>query len=114
MEYDGADVVETKTQRIFSICFGIGSDDVTGEINAEDYDEELKEMATKYEAALKAGQCFVHIRAKRSSNKDLRMLSRMTKTQEFKKVNIQGPGIESVITNSAYVAALLEGAQCNT
>jgi len=79
MDYDGAEV-ETKTQRISSICFGIGGDDVTGEINAVDYDEELKEMANKYEAALEAEQCFVHIRAKRSSNKDLKMLSRLTKS----------------------------------
>ena len=27
-----------------SICFAIGSDNVTGDINAVDYDEELKEM----------------------------------------------------------------------
>ena len=41
MDYDGMEV-ETKTQRISSICFGIASDDITGEINAVDYDEELK------------------------------------------------------------------------
>ena len=51
---------------------------------------------------------------KRSSNKDLKMLSRMTKGQEFKRANIQGPGIESVVTNSAYIAASLERAQCET
>ena len=53
MDYDGSEV-ETKTHRISSICFGIGSDDVTGEINAADYDEELKEMTTRYEEALEA------------------------------------------------------------
>ena len=93
MEYEGSEV-EVKTQRISVICFGIGSDDVTGEINAEDYDEELKQMEAKYVDALKAGHCFVHIRANRSSNKDLKMLSRVTKAHEFKKVNLQGPGIE--------------------
>ena len=56
----------------------------------------------------------MHIRAKRSSKKDLRMLSRTTKSHEFKRVNIQGPGIESVVTNSAYAASLLERAQCET
>ena len=110
MEYDGSEV-EVKTQRISAICFGIGSDDITGEINSEDYDEELKEMEAKYEAALREGHCFVHIRAKRSSNKDLKMLSRVTKAYEFKKVNIQGSGVESVITNSAQLASLLERAQ---
>ena len=79
-----------------------------------DYDEELKETANTYKAALEAEHCLVHIRAKRSSNKDLEMLSRMTQSQQFKRVNVQGAGIESVITNSAYIAALLEKAQCTT
>ena len=113
MEYDGAEV-ETKTQRISSIYLSMGSDDVTGEINAEDYDAELGGMETKYEEALEAKQCFVHIRTKRSSNKDLRMLSRMTGSQEFKRVNLQGPVIDSVVTNSAYVAELLGRARCET
>ena len=64
MEYDGAEV-EHKTQRISSICFGIGSDDIAGEINALDYAEELKEMASEYKTALEAGRCFVHMRAKK-------------------------------------------------
>ena len=55
MDYDGSEV-ETKTQRISAICLGIGSDDVTGEINVADYDEELKEMVTRYEEALEAKQ----------------------------------------------------------
>ena len=54
------------------------------------------------------------IRAKRSSNKDLKMLSRLTGNKGFKKVNLQSSDFESVITDSAYVAALLEGAQCKT
>ena len=109
MDYDGADG-ETKTQRTSSIYVDMGSDDVTGEINAEDYDAELGEMATRFEETLEAKQCFVHIRTKRSSNKDLRVLSRMTGSQEFKRVNLQGPGIDSVVTNSAYVAELVERA----
>ena len=46
MEYDGVDL-EHKTQRISSICFGIGSNDIAGEINALDYEEELKEMTSE-------------------------------------------------------------------
>ena len=92
----------------------MGSDDVTGEANAEDYAAELKEIASRYEEALEAEQCCVHIRAKRSSNRDLKMLSRMTGSQGLKMVNRQGPDLESVITNSAYVAALLGGARCET
>ena len=61
-----------------------------------------------------AEQCFVHVHAKRSSNKDLKMLSRMTNSQEFKRVNLQGPDFESLVTNSAYIATILDGAQCTT
>ena len=57
---------------------------------------------------------FVHIRAKRSSNKDLRMLSRLTQSEQFKRVNIQGAGMDSLITNSVHLAAVLEKAQCTT
>ena len=113
MEYDGAEV-ETKTQRISSIYLSTGRDDVTGEINAEDYDAELRKMEAKYEEVLEAKQCFVHIRAKRSSNKDLRMLSRMMEGAELKRVSIQSPFIDSVVTNSAYVAELLGRARCET
>ena len=67
MEYDGAEV-EANTQRISSIYLSTGRDDVTGEINAEDYDAKLNEMKAKCEEVLEAKQCFVHIRAKRSSN----------------------------------------------
>ena len=38
----------------------------------------------------------------------------MKGSQDFKKVHLQRPSIESIITNPAYVAALLEGAQCET
>ena len=63
MDYDGTEV-EAKTQRISSICLGIGNDDITGEVDAVGYDEELEAMASQYKAALEADQCFVHIRAK--------------------------------------------------
>ena len=46
MEYDGAEV-ETKTQRISSICLAVASDDIIGEVDAASYDEELKEMAAQ-------------------------------------------------------------------
>ena len=87
MDYDGAEM-ETKTQRISSICFGIGSEDISGEMSAFEYDEELKEMASEYKAAVEDGLCFVHIRATRSSNKDLRMLSQLTHYRQFKRVNL--------------------------
>ena len=71
---------------ISSVCLGIGSDDITGEVNREQCEEELEDMASAYEKAVKADECFVHIRAKRSSNRDLRTLSRMTGSRQFKKV----------------------------
>ena len=113
MDYDGLEM-ETKTQRISSICLGVSSDDSTGEVDATCHDEDLGEMAAQYKAALEAGHCFVHIRATRSSNKDLKMLSRLTGNKGFKKVNLQSSDFESVLTDSVYVAALLEGAQCKT
>lgn len=72
MEYDGSEV-EVKAQRSSSICLGIGSDDITGEMNAEGYEADIRSMAGRYQEALEDKQCFVQIRAKRSSNKDLRM-----------------------------------------
>ena len=61
-----------KAPKISSICLGIGSADKIGELNARDYDEDLKAMAEEYDAAIKSGGCFVHVRAKQSSNTDLR------------------------------------------
>ena len=51
MEYDGSEV-EVKSQRISSICLGISSDDIIGEVNVEDCEAELKDMAEKYREAL--------------------------------------------------------------
>ena len=54
IEYDGTEI-EHKSQRISSIRLGIGSDDISGELNVPDYDEELLEMANEYQAALEVG-----------------------------------------------------------
>ena len=106
MEYDGAEL-EHKTQKISSICFGIGSVDNAGEINALDYDEGLKEMASEYKAAVEDGRCFVHIRATRSNNKDMKMMSQLTQYRQFKKANLQGAGMDSINTSSKYIASAL-------
>ena len=55
MEYDGAEV-EVKVQKISSICLGISSDDIAGEVNAEECEAELKDMAVMYEDAIKLNQ----------------------------------------------------------
>ena len=64
MEYDGSEV-EVKAQRISSTCLGIGSDDIASELNAEDCEAYLRDMAEKYQEALGNKQCFVHVRAKK-------------------------------------------------
>ena len=96
------------------MCFGIGSSDKLGELKAEEYDEELRTMADEYKAALDAGGCFVHIRPKHSSNKDLKMLSQLTGKKNFIRVNLEGEKMESVVTNSKYIAEVLKKASCDT
>lgn len=101
-----------KQPKISSICFGIGSADKIGEVRAGEHEEDLKTMAEEYLSAIESGGCFVHVRAKQSSNKDLRMLSQLTGGGKFKKVNLSGVGMESVVTNSGYLADVLEKANC--
>ena len=57
-----------KTPKISSICLGIGSADKEGEVPAEEQEEEVKAMAEEYLRAIETGGCFVHVRAKQSSN----------------------------------------------
>ena len=79
-----------------------------------EYDEGLKKMESEYKAVVEDGRCFVHIRTKRSTDKDLRMLSQLTHYRRFKRVNLQGDGIDSIITNFEYIASPIERAQCTT
>ena len=65
-------------------------------------------MANEYHVAIESGGCLVHVRAKQSSNKDLEMPSRLTKGGKFKKVNLTGVGMQSIVTNSCYLAEVLE------
>ena len=85
-----------------------------GELNARDYDEDPKAMAEEYRLAIESGGCFDHVRAKQSSNKDMRMLSQLTGGGKLKKVNLVGVGMESVVTNSCYLAGVLEKANCTS
>ena len=103
-----------KQPNISSIRLGIGSADKIGELNARDYDDDLRTMAEEYRTAIEAGECFVHVRAKQSSNQDLRMLSQLTGGGKFRKVNLSGIGMESVVTKSGYLADLLEKANCTS
>ena len=69
-------------------------------------------MAEEYLSAIESGGCSVHIRAKQSSNKDLKMLSQLTGGGRFNKVNLTGAGMESVVTNSGYLVDMLTKANC--
>ena len=89
---------------------GISSADKIGEVTAREQEDELLMMAEGYRQALEAGECFVHVRAKQSSNRDLKMLSQLTGENKFHRVNLVGAEMESVITNSAYLAGVLDKA----
>ena len=103
-----------KTPKILSVCLGIGSADKIGEVTAQEQEEELKAMADEYLKAMETGGCFVHVRTKQSSNRDLKMLSRLTGGSRFQKVNFTGADVESVITNSIHLATLLQEANCSS
>ena len=60
-----------KTQKIMSICLGISSADKKGEMQAKEYEDELRQMVSEYESQTEIGQPFVHIRKCWSSNRDL-------------------------------------------
>ena len=66
-------------QRIAKICVGYGAADKKGEVTAKEYEEDMLKMAEKYKARDDTGECFVHVRKKHSSNKDLRALRQLTR-----------------------------------
>ena len=61
-----------------------------------------------------AGEWFVHVRRKHSSNKDLRMLNKLKKGPKLHKVNLNGSQAESVITNSSHLAEMIGKANCDS
>lgn len=54
----------------------------------------------------------MHIRSRNSSNRHLKALSGLTKGARFHRINLQGKFEESIITNSAKLASLIEEAKC--
>ena len=101
-----------KSQKIMSICVGQGAADKLGRLSAADYKEDLEEMAKEYRARDLAGEYFVHIRSRNSSNRDLRALSGLARGAKFHRVNLKGKLEESIITNSSRLASLTEEANC--
>ena len=109
-----ADEAPGKTQKLNSVCVGLGSSDKAGESLKEEYEEDLKEMVEAYKTCSERGGCFVHIRKKQSSNRDLRALSCLTKGTKLYKVNLVSSAIESVITNSSGIAKMVKAAGCDS
>ena len=81
---------------------------------SSEYEDDLAEMAREYKMRLDAGECFVHIRKRQSSNKDLRALSHLTKGGKFFKVNLRGTDAESILTNSAQLASVIQASGCES
>ena len=104
----------SKTPKISNVCFGIGSADKVGEATKKEQEDELKAMAEEYLKAIETGECFVHLRPKHSSNRDLRMLTQLTCHDKFRKVNFEGSEVESVTTNSNHLAEVLKKSKCTT
>lgn len=105
------DEVPEKSQRIASVCIGYGASDKIGEVERpREYEDDLKVLAEEYRVRNDAGECFVHIRKKHSSNRDLRALSELTKGGKFHKITLQGNEAESILTNSADLAKIIEKA----
>ena len=99
---------------IMSVCVGDAAVDKKGEVRAEEYDEDLKRMTEEYHEMNAAGECFIHIRKRNSSNEDLRALSGLAKGVKFHRVNLKGKLEESIIANSANLASVMEGATCQS
>ena len=73
------DEAPEKVQRIMSVCVGQGAADKLGKLSAIEYKEDLEKMAKEYAERNDAGECFVHIRSRNSSNRDLRALSGLSR-----------------------------------
>ena len=104
---------QKKVQDIMSICVGQGAADRIGRLSAIEYKEDLEKMAKEYRDRDAAGECFMHIRSRNSSNRDLRALSGLTSGARFHRVNLKGNFEESIITNSSRLASLIEDAKCS-
>ena len=108
------DEAPEKTQKINSICLGMGSSDKIGEFSEAEYKQGLEEMAEAYSEARRRGGHFVHIRKVKSSNRDLRTLNGMTDGAKLYKVNLGGSEVESIVTDSQVIAKLIESARCDS
>lgn len=60
------------------------------------------------------GRMFRPRQDKHSSNRDHRTLSEFTKGGKLHTINLQGEETESILTNSAHFASLIERAECRS
>lgn len=72
------------------------------------------EIAEECKVRRAAGECFVHVEKKFSSNKNLNLLSQLTKGAKSHKVKLWGSDAESILTNSAHVARMIKKADCES
>ena len=77
------DEAPEKSQKIMSICIGQGAADKLGGLSAAEYKDDLEKMAKEYKDRDSAGEYFVHIRSRNSSNRDLKALSGLTNGVRF-------------------------------
>ena len=61
---------QKRHKKIMSICVGQGAADKMGKLSAIEYKSDLELMAKEYKDRDAAGECFVHIRSRNSSNRD--------------------------------------------
>ena len=108
------DEAPDKVQKIMSICIGEGAADKRVGISVDAYADDSKKMAEEYRERDSSGECFVHNRKKYSSNRDLRALSGLTKRVTLYKVNLGGKEAESIFTNSAKLANIIEASNCRS
>ena len=97
-----------------SICIGQGVTDKMRRLSAAEYMEDLERMAEKYRDRDAVGECFVHVRSRNSSNRDLRALSELTHGARFHRVNLKGKFEESIITNVSRLASLIVNPACGS
>lgn len=104
-----------KSQKIPSVVVGYGAADKIGEAPCqEEYEKDLQLMAEEYQNRDNAGECFVHIRERHSSNRDLSALRELSRGGKIRSVNLRGKEAESILTNSAHLAKMIEKAECDS
>ena len=74
----------------------------------------MQVMAEEYKNKDDAGGCFVHLRKKRSSNRGLRALREIARDGKLYSVKLKGNEAESILTNSAYLAKVIDDAECDS